>query len=107
MDFEWGFWAFAFVALDIVVFYWLGKRVLAWYRKANADGEITMDELMDAVDEVKEIVAVVKEMDLPSPAKLKRMKKDELIELASEKGLDTSGTKADIVGRIVGMFEEE
>lgn len=101
MDLEWGFWALVVVALDVMVFYWIGKRVLAWYRKASADGEITMDEVMEAVEEVKEIIEEVKEMDLPSPAKLKRMKKDELISLASEKGLDTSGTKADIIGRLI------
>jgi hypothetical protein len=35
-------------------------------------------------------------------AELTTLKKDELIELASEKGVDTAGTKADIIERLEG-----
>ena len=38
--------------------------------------------------------------EAPSEAELKKMKKAELVELADSMGLDTSGTKADIIERI-------
>ncbi|HIH81207.1 MAG TPA: hypothetical protein HA309_02090 [Candidatus Thalassarchaeaceae archaeon] len=38
----------------------------------------------------------------PTEAQLKRLKKAELVELAELQGLDTSGTKADIIARLVG-----
>ncbi|MEE2747474.1 MAG: SAP domain-containing protein, partial [Candidatus Thermoplasmatota archaeon] len=38
----------------------------------------------------------------PSAASLKRLKKAELVELATIQGLDSSGTKADIIARLIG-----
>ena len=39
--------------------------------------------------------------NLPSEAALKRMKKAELVEMAKENDLDSSGTKADIIARLL------
>ena len=39
--------------------------------------------------------------NLPSEAALKRMKKAELVEMAKANGLDSSGTKADIIARLL------
>ena len=39
-------------------------------------------------------------VEAPSESELKKMKKAELVEVADSMGLDTSGTKADIIERI-------
>ena len=44
----------------------------------------------------------VSEPEPVSEAQLKRLKKAELVELAELQGLDASGTKADIIARLVG-----
>lgn len=98
MDLEYIFWALVVIILDVLVFIYLGRKIKAWWKKANADGEITLDEVLEVVDDVKEIIEEIKE--LPSLSSLKKMKKDELIALAEEKGLDTSGTKSDIIERL-------
>ena len=41
----------------------------------------------------------------PEAPALTTLKKDELVELASEKGVDTAGTKADIIERLEGDDE--
>jgi len=53
--------------------------------------EITEVEIIDSVA-----------TELPSEAALKRMKKAELVSLAEERNLGTSGTKADIIARLLG-----
>jgi len=60
-----------------------------------ADGKITLDEVIDLADDLKEIVD-----KLPSPSAMKKMKKDELIALANENGLAVDGTKADLISRL-------
>ena len=42
----------------------------------------------------------------PEAPALATLKKDELIELATEKGVDTAGTKADIIERLEGGDDE-
>ena len=44
----------------------------------------------------------VSEPEPVSEAQLKRLKKAELVELAELQGIDASGTKADIIARLVG-----
>jgi len=65
------------------------------YKKLMADGKITLDEVIDLAKDIKEITD-----DLPSLSALKKMKKDELIALANNKGLDVDGTKADLISRL-------
>ena len=43
---------------------------------------------------------VAESAEAPSESELKKMKKAELVEVADSMGLDTSGTKADIIERI-------
>ena len=38
---------------------------------------------------------------IPTEAQLKRLKKAELVQLAESQGLDSTGTKADIIARLV------
>ena len=65
-------------------------------RKVLADGKITLDEIMEAVEIAKE---------LPSLSQLKRMKKADLVALCEEHGLDADGVKADLIERLEGVLE--
>lgn len=73
----------------------LGLAGYKAYKKLMADGKITLDEVIDLANDIKEITD-----DLPSLSALKKMKKDELIALANDKGLDVDGTKADLISRL-------
>ena len=65
-------------------------------KKVLADGKITLDEVIEAVDLVKE---------LPSLSQIKKMKKAELVALCEEHGLDADGVKADLIQRLEGVLE--
>jgi len=49
------------VALDILILAYAGKHLLAFWRKINADGKITADEIMEGVEEVVETIKDVKD----------------------------------------------
>lgn len=67
-----------------------------FFKKVMADGKITLDEVMEAVDMVKE---------LPSLSEVKKMKKADLVALCEEHGLDANGVKADLIERLEGVLE--
>jgi hypothetical protein len=73
----------------------LGLAGYRTYKKLMADGEITLDEVLELAGDIKEIVE-----DLPSLSAIKKMKKAELIALANDNGLDVDGTKADLISRL-------
>ena len=73
----------------------LGLAGYKAYKKLMADGKITLDEVMELADDLKELVD-----KLPSPSAMKKMKKDELIALANDNGLAVDGTKADLISRL-------
>jgi cell division septal protein FtsQ len=73
----------------------LGLAGYKAYKKLMADGKITLDEVLDLAEDLKDIVE-----DLPSLSAIKKMKKDELIELANKNGLAVDGTKADLISRL-------
>ena len=54
----------------------------------------------EATEEAEEETAEEDATEAPSEAELKKMKKAELVEVADSMGLDTSGTKADLIERI-------
>ena len=56
-----------------------------FFKKVMADGKITLDEVMEAVDMVKE---------LPSLSEVKKMKKADLVALCEEHGLDAKARQA-------------
>ena len=66
-----------------------------FFKKVMADGKITLDEVMEAVDMVKEI---------PSLSEVKKMKKADLVALCEEHGLDADGVKADLIERLEGVL---
>ena len=62
-----------------------------FFKKVMADGKITLDEVMEAVDMVKE---------LPSLSEIKKMKKADLVALCEEHDIDPKGVKADLIERL-------
>ena len=73
----------------------LGLAGYRAYKKLMADGKITLDEVLELADDLKDIAST-----LPSLSSIKKMKKAELIELANENGLAVDGTKADLIARL-------
>ena len=67
-----------------------------FFKRVMADGKITLDEVMEAVEIAKE---------LPSLSQVKRMKKADLVALCEEHGLDADGVKADLIERLEGVLE--
>tara|TARA_R110001599_G_scaffold63514_3_gene176905 strand:+ start:2510 stop:2791 length:282 start_codon:yes stop_codon:yes gene_type:complete len=65
------------------------------YNKIMADGKVTVDEIVDLIEDLGSIAKT-----LPSSNKLKQMKKAELIALCEENDLDIDGVKADLVARL-------
>ena len=60
--------------------------------------EESIESLESNIEDVEEIES---DPDAPTHKSLMRLKKSELIELANLQGVDSSGTKADIVGRLL------
>ena len=65
-------------------------------KRVMADGQITLDEVMEAVEIAKE---------LPTLSEVKKMKKVELVALCEEHGLDADGLKSDLIERLKGVLE--
>ena len=65
-------------------------------RKVLADGKITLDEIMEAVEIAKELTSI---------SQVNRMKKADLVALCEEHGLDADGVKADLIERLEGVLE--
>lgn len=60
MDIEAILFIITAVILDILIITYAGKRLLAFWRKINADGKITADEIVDGVEEVIDTIKDVK-----------------------------------------------
>jgi len=56
MDIEWMLFVTTAVLLDLLILAYAGKHLLALWRKITADGKITVDEVIDAAEEVVELV---------------------------------------------------
>jgi len=77
------------------------------YKTLNADGKITLDEIVDSIDDVKEKAAEAKAelktieetLDSKNVAELKAMLK--------EKGLAVSGKKSDLIARLEASMGED
>ena len=75
----------------------LGIEFVPYEEESEEVAEEAAEEEAPAEEEVEE---EEESADAPSEAELKKMKKAELIEFADSMGLDTSGTKADLIERI-------
>ena len=76
--------------------YW--KKMKPKIDEALADGQLTLEEAMDLVDDANEIVEEVK--SLPSYSKMKRMRKSEIMNLCAEYDVDTEGTKDQLIDKL-------
>lgn len=81
---------------------WGYKKFLA----LNADGKITLDELLDSVDDVKEKVIEAKAELKTIDETLESRNVAELKEMLKEKGLAVSGKKADLIARLKASMDE-
>jgi polyhydroxyalkanoate synthesis regulator phasin len=85
----WGLW----IAGSVGVVY---KK----YKSMMADGKITFDELLDAVDDVKEKVEEAEEQIEILEKAYDKYNVAELKDMLKEKGLPISGKKADLIARL-------
>ena len=76
--------------------YW--KKLKPKLDAALADGQLTLEEAIDLVDDAKEIVEEVK--SLPSYSAMKKMRKSEIMNLCAEHGIDTKGTKDELIAKL-------
>jgi len=77
------------------------------YQTLNADGKITLDEIIDSMDEVKEKTAEAKAELKTIDETLESRNVAELKEMLKEKGLAVSGKKADLVARLKASMGED
>jgi hypothetical protein len=96
------------VGASAAVVYAIYKRYLLikpQIDEALADGELSLDEVMDLADDVVEFVEDAKEIveSMPSKSALMKMTKPELVEFAQGHGVDVAGTKSAIVERLVQL----
>lgn len=85
--------------------------IAAWakqkYAKMMEDGEITLDEVIDSMGEVKEKVAEAKEEVEKIEKTLDSHNVAELKAMLREAGLSVSGKKADLVARLEAYKDGE
>jgi hypothetical protein len=85
--------------------------IAAWamnkYRTLNADGNITLDEIIDSMDEVKEKAAEAKAALETIEETLQSKNVVELKTMLRERGLAVSGRKADLVARLKASMGED
>ena len=84
--------------------------IAAWaykkYKALNADGKITLDEIIDSMDEVKEKTVEAKAQLKTVDEVLESRNVAELKVMLKEKGLAVSGKKADLVARLKASVSE-
>ena len=85
--------------------------IAAWaykkYQMLNADGKITLDEVIDSMGEVKEKVAEAKAELKTIEDTLESRNVAELRAMLKEKGLAVSGKKADLIARLEASMGED
>tara|TARA_R100000234_G_scaffold105662_1_gene75971 strand:+ start:147 stop:524 length:378 start_codon:yes stop_codon:yes gene_type:complete len=77
------------------------------YLALNADGKITLDEVIDSMGEVKEKVAEAKAEIKTIEDTLESRNVAELKAMLKEKGLAVSGKKADLIARLKASIGED
>jgi|TARA_B100001939_G_scaffold183983_2_gene158424 hypothetical protein len=77
------------------------------YKTLNADGKITLDEIVDSIDDVKEKAAEAKAELKTIEDTLESRNVAELKAMLKEKGLAVSGKKADLIARLEASMGED
>ena len=80
---------------------WVAPEAPAGFGDEYVSNEPEIQVETSTIVEVEEQSETI-ESNLPSEAAMKRLKKAELVELAELQGLSSSGTKADIIARLLG-----
>ena len=75
----------------------LGIEFIPYEEDSDGEAENEAEEATTSEDESEE---ETEDSSAPSEAELKKMKKAELVDLAKSMDLSSSGTKADLIGRI-------
>ena len=91
------------VAALLAIGAWAYKK----YKELNADGKITLDEVIDSMGEVKEKVAEAKAELKTIEDTLESRNVAELRAMLKEKGLAVSGKKADLIARLEASMGED
>ena len=91
------------VAALLALAVWARNKYLA----LNADGKITLDEVIDSMGEVKEKVAEAKAELKTIEDTLESRNVAELKAMLKEKGLAVSGKKADLIARLKASIGED
>tara|TARA_R100001015_G_C4625052_1_gene183431 strand:+ start:1320 stop:1697 length:378 start_codon:yes stop_codon:yes gene_type:complete len=91
------------VAALLALAVWARNKYLA----LNADGKITLDEVIDSMGEVKEKVAEAKAELKTIEDTLESRNVAELKAMLKEKGLAVSGKKADLIARLKANIGED
>jgi len=85
--------------------------IAAWavkkYRSLNADGNITLDEVIDSMDEIKEKAAEAKAALETIEETLQSNNVVELKAMLRERGLAVSGKKSELVARLKASIGED
>jgi hypothetical protein len=81
------------------------KKIKPQLDEALADGELSIDEMVDIGQQIVAVAEEVKEQLSPlhdyTLAEIKKMKKAELVALAETLGVDSDGVKAEILERVL------
>ena len=91
------------VAALLAIGAWAYKK----YKELNADGKITLDEIIDSMDEVKEKAEEAKAELKTIEDTLESRNVAELRAMLKEKGLAVSGKKADLIARLKASIGED
>lgn len=91
------------VAVLLGIAAWAMKK----YKTLNADGNISLDEVIDSMDEVKEKAAEAKAELRTIEETLESRNVAELKAMLKEKGLAVSGKKADLIARLKASMGED
>tara|TARA_R110002020_G_scaffold77041_3_gene194812 strand:+ start:594 stop:971 length:378 start_codon:yes stop_codon:yes gene_type:complete len=91
------------VAALLALAVWARNKYLA----LNADGKITLDEVIDSMSEVKEKVSEAKAELKTIEETLESRNVAELKAMLKEKGLAVSGKKADLIARLEASIGED
>lgn len=90
-------------AVGVALAYGIGmkvyRRLKPLVEEAMEDGELSLSEALEIAEEVAEVAEELR--SLPSPSALRKMRKDELVALGQEHGVDVEGTKAQIIERLM------
>ncbi len=77
------------------------------YKTLNADGKITLDEIVDSIDDVKEKAAEAKAELKTIEDTLESRNVAELKAMLKEKGLAVTGKKADLIARLEASMGDD